>query len=269
MEAGKDVGAVIQAASILRVLSDTRQPLGVTAIARIAALNPSTALNILRTLVKERLVAFEPATKTYGLDLGLLELARVMLGKTEVELLRPGLQRIANQFEATVSVWRVVDSQRAPPRDSRGDSPRFLLLDRLKPELGVHIEFRSAMRIPLYAGAIGRAAAAAGQVSPDRLREAFAGIRWNTPMPFERYLAEIDEARQRGYAVDAGVLIKSVVSVAAAIADAHGRPALAVSTHTFSGQLADDALHELGRCIGAACAQAQAALFGQAGARTG
>jgi DNA-binding IclR family transcriptional regulator len=189
MEAGKDVGAVMQAAAILRALSDAREPIGVVALARKAEVSPSTTLNILRTLVKERLVALDPSNKTYSLDLGLLELARAMLGKTKLELLRPKLQRIANQYEATVSLWQVNDRQ------------RLLLLDRLKPGVGVHIEFQIAMRIPLYADANGRAVAAASNVSRDELHEAFANIRWVKPMTFERYLAEIEEARELGYAI--------------------------------------------------------------------
>ncbi|WP_144109678.1 IclR family transcriptional regulator [Paraburkholderia sp. BCC1886] len=252
MEAGKDVGAVMQAAAILRALSDAREPLGVTALARKAEVSPSTTLNILRTLVKERLVALDPTNKTYSLDLGLLELARVMLGKTKIELLRPKLQRIANQYEATVSLWQVNDRQ------------RLLLLDRLKPGVGVHIEFQIAMRIPLYAGANGRAVAAASDVPRDELHEAFAHIRWVKPMTFERYLAEIDEARQRGYALDMGALIKSVISAAAVIPDRDGKPAMVVGTHTFNGQLDDDVLDELGRDIAATCADARVALFGRA-----
>lgn len=250
MKVGKDVGAVIQAAAILRVVSNARQPLGVTAVARAATLNPSTTLNILRTLVKERFIAFDPATKTYTPDLGIVELARAMLGKTHVELLRPRLQRIANQFEATVSVWRVTDTQ------------RLLLLERLKPETGLYIEFSTALRIPLYAGASGRAVAAVAPVERDALHQAFARIRWHTPIPFEQYCAEIDAARETGYAFDVGALIRSVVSTAAAMTDLDGHPSLVLSAHTFSGQLQDDALHALGKDLHATCTEAHAALYG-------
>ncbi|WP_167531051.1 IclR family transcriptional regulator [Paraburkholderia agricolaris] len=252
MEAGKDVGAVMQAAAILRALSDAREPIGVTALARKAEVSPSTTLNILRTLVKERLVALDPSNKTYSLDLGLLELTRAMLGKTKIELLRPKMQRIANQYEATVSLWQVTDRQ------------RLLLLDRVKPGVGVHIEFQIAMRIPLYAGANGRAVAAASNVSRDELHQAFANIRWVKPMTFEHYLAEIDEARERGYAIDTGALIKSVVSAAAVILDRDDKPAMVVSAHTFNGQLSDEILHELGSDISTTCADARVALFGRA-----
>ncbi len=256
MEVGKDVGAVIQAAAILRVVSNARQPLGVTAIARVANLNPSTTLNILRTLVKERLIAFEAPTKTYALDLGIVELARAMLGKTHVELLRPRLQRIANQFEATVSIWRGTDTQ------------RLLLLERLKPEVGVHIEFEIAMRIPLFAGAGGRVVAAVSSMAPEELQQAFARIRWNTPISFEQYLAEVEEARERGYAFDFGALIRSVVATAAAVVDQQNRPALVISAHTFNGQLSAETLHALGRDLHATCIEAAAALYGGAEART-
>jgi len=250
MEAGKNVGAVIQAAAILRVVANARSPLGVNAIARAAAVNPSTTLNILRTLVKERLVSLESSTKTYRLDLGIVELARSMLSKTPAELLKPRLQRLANRFEATVSVWHPTGAS------------RLLLLERLKPEIGVHIEFEAAMRIPLYAGAVGRAVAAARAVPIEELRQAFARIRWNSPISFEQYCLEVEAARAQGYAFDFGALIRSVVSTAATVQDPHGEPTLVMSVHTFNGQLSEDTLHVLGRELRSACIDAAAALYG-------
>ncbi|MBM0204693.1 helix-turn-helix domain-containing protein [Micromonospora sp. STR1s_5] len=75
------VPAVTRAASILRVLARSEAPLGVQAIARELKLVPSTCLHILRALVAEELVAFDPDTKRYRLDVGILSLARHLLKK--------------------------------------------------------------------------------------------------------------------------------------------------------------------------------------------
>ena len=61
----RQVPAVTRAVAILRLLGRSDEPLGVHAIARALALIPSTCLHILRVLVAEGLVAFDPGTKRY------------------------------------------------------------------------------------------------------------------------------------------------------------------------------------------------------------
>ncbi|AWB19972.1 IclR family transcriptional regulator [Methylobacterium currus] len=256
MEVGREVGAVTQAAAILRAIAGARDALGVTAIARAAGVSPSTTLNILRTLVHEGFVALVPETKTYRLGLGLLEVARPLLNRSDVELLQPGLQPIATEFEATTTIWQVAPDDKA------------LLLGRIVPASGIHIEFRLATRIPAYAGAIGRAVAAAGeragQLPRATLRARFGAIRWHVPVAFDTFLAEVEAAAARGYAVDLGHLIRGVTSVAAALCDRTGRPRLVVAAHLFQGQLTEERLEALGLALRGLTARAQPAMFGVA-----
>ncbi|GJD61946.1 IclR family transcriptional regulator [Methylobacterium frigidaeris] len=256
MEVGREVGAVTQAAAILRAIAGSREALGVTAIARAAGVSPSTTLNILRTLVHEGFVALVPDTKTYRLGLGLLEVARPLLNRSDVELLQPGLQQVATEFEATTTVWQVAPDDKA------------LLLGRIVPASGIHIEFRLATRLPAYAGAIGRTVAAAGQsagVLPRAtLRTRFGAIRWHVPVPFETFLEEVEAAAARGYAVDRGHLVRGVTSVAAALCDRHQRPRLVVAAHLFQGQLTQERLEALGLALRGLVAAAQPAMFGVA-----
>lgn len=49
--------------------------MGATQIARETGLNVSSAFNILRTLTHEGVLSFDPATKTYRIGMGLLEVA--------------------------------------------------------------------------------------------------------------------------------------------------------------------------------------------------
>ncbi len=209
-EVGREVGAVTQAVAILRVVASAREALGVTAIARAAGVSPSTTLNILRTLVGEGFVTVAPDTKTYRLGLGLLEVARPLLNRSDLELLQPGLQQVATEFEATASVWQVAPDDKA------------LLLGRIVPANGIHIEFRLATRIPAYAGAIGRAVAAAGHTPRAGLEARYGAIRWHVPVPFATFLEDVEACAARGYAVDIGRLIRGVTSVAGALCDGAG-----------------------------------------------
>jgi DNA-binding IclR family transcriptional regulator len=251
MEVGREVGAVAQATAILRAIAASRDALGVTAIARAAGVSPSTTLNILRTLVGAGFVRVAPETKTYRLGLGVLEVARPLLNRSDLELLQPGLQQIATEFEATATAWQVA------PDD------KVLLLGRIVPMSGIHIEFRLATRIPAYAGAIGRAVAAAGQVARSTMRARYGAIRWHVPVPFETFLDEVQASAARGYGVDVGRLIRGVTSVAAALCDRTGRPRLVVAAHLFQGQLSDARLDELGLALQKMARTSEPAMFGK------
>ena len=68
--------AIARAAAILRLLGRSEVPMGLQAIAPELGLVPSTCLYVLRALVEEELVSFDPDTKRYALDAGVLTLAR-------------------------------------------------------------------------------------------------------------------------------------------------------------------------------------------------
>src|ERR1700719_2052262 len=68
--------AISRAAAVLRLLGKSDTPLGVQSIARELGLVPSTCLHVLRALVAEEFVAFDPDTKRYTLEAGVLTLAR-------------------------------------------------------------------------------------------------------------------------------------------------------------------------------------------------
>ena len=66
------VPAVTRAIAILRLLSRSRTPQGLKAIAESLDLVPSTALHIVRALVAEDLLQVDPQTKRYRLGVGML-----------------------------------------------------------------------------------------------------------------------------------------------------------------------------------------------------
>src|SRR5580704_8779767 len=88
--------AISRAAAVLRLLGKSDRPLGVQAIARELGLVPSTCLYVLRALVAEEFVAFDPDTKRYSLEAGVLTLARQWLRRNRFnDLAQPALDRIA------------------------------------------------------------------------------------------------------------------------------------------------------------------------------
>ena len=93
---GKMVGAVSNAVAVLRYLSTASAPAGATHIAKETKINPSTCFNILRTLVDEDLVHFDPHGKSSSLSLGMMDIAMgaTVMGN-DIGVVRPLMDVIA------------------------------------------------------------------------------------------------------------------------------------------------------------------------------
>ena len=95
--------AISRAAAVLRMLGKSDQPLGLQPIAKEQGLVPSTCLYVLRALVAEELVSFDPDTKRYALEAGVLTLARQWLRRNQFpDLTQPVLDKLAQQFGVTM-----------------------------------------------------------------------------------------------------------------------------------------------------------------------
>ena len=95
--------AISRAAAVLRLLGKSDTPLGVQSIARELGLVPSTCLYVLRALVTEEFVSFDPDTKRYSLEAGVLTLARHWLRRNRFnDLAQPVLDRIGQAFDVTM-----------------------------------------------------------------------------------------------------------------------------------------------------------------------
>ncbi len=232
--APRDVGAVVHALRILQFLSASTSPVGVAAVARGTRISTSTCFNILRTLTRARFVSFHQVAKTYTLGLAMAELAAGMVGVSHAELIRPELERLALNYETLVLLWRVTDDN------------HLVLIDRAHSQAAIRVEIGIGYRLPMLAGAIGRCAAAALHLSDADLRRRFAALRWQSPPTFETYRAEVALAAERGWALDDGQLYRGLTTVAAVIADEHGRPRFGASGVSIAGQQPPDRLEQLG-----------------------
>ena len=109
---GKSVGAVVAAAKILRQLADSPEPMGVTQVARATDLYPGTTYNILKTLVAERLVAFDAKAKTYALDVGVLKLAHDLLNRAGIlRHVHPILLELCDVTGATAFLLKLLERE--------------------------------------------------------------------------------------------------------------------------------------------------------------
>jgi DNA-binding IclR family transcriptional regulator len=247
LQNARSVGAVVHALRILRHLASQGTPSGVSAISRATGVNTSTCFNILRTLTAERLVVFDPDTKSYRLGFGVVELAIGLLGANHGDLIRPELERLSLNYGALMCLWHITDNE------------RIVLADRVYASTSVRVDMHVGTRLPSLIGAVGRCVAAARNFEENELRRRFAGLRWQNPPSFEDYQSDVRQATREGYARDVGNLFIGVDIVASLVVDHTGRPRYGLSGIAIGGQVSNDAmtrlglqLHEVGRRIGQA-----------------
>lgn len=247
----KLVGALSSGLKVLRYLARSPSPVGVSRIAKDTEINASTCFNLLKTLVHERLISFDEATKTYSLGLGLVEMAKGSLEKASyARLLHPHLREIADRHNVTATLW-----QRAPQE-------RVVLVDLAESSSAIRIHMSIGQRLPMYIAALGRCMAAHSGLSTLELRTKLSALRWQDGPSFETYMREVEGVRQHGYAIDHGNYERGVLTVSSPVLDAQSRPQLAVSAVGFATQFTDSSLNALCEDLRERCREATQALSG-------
>lgn len=185
------VPAVTRAVAILRLLGEKPNGLGVKAIADALGLVPSTCLHILRALVAENLVQQDAGTKRYGLGSGMVALARNALANVGfASLAKPLLDSLSAKWGLTVMGTELT------PRET------VLVLAVARPDRPLQLHASVGSEFYYLTSATGRLIAAFGNLSNPELRGKFSRIQWDRPMRFEEWLAEIEQTRAQGWAVD-------------------------------------------------------------------
>jgi len=235
---GKVVGAVASAIRILRHLAERRVALGVTQVARDLQLNPSTCFNILRTLARDDLVHFDPGSRGYSLGFGLRDLAKAapQIGG-DVETVRPLVERIARAHGVTITLWRRV-----------GDD-RMMMFMAAMGSGAVRIHASIGQRVPLLVGSAGRVMAAFMNIGKAEMRRRFQPIRWERPPSFATFLAETEQAKLRGWALDIDCRAVGVASVAVPVLNCDGHPIMACTGIMFSGRYDEEKGESLARVL--------------------
>ena len=249
--ASKLVPALVNAMQILRYINQCGEPPGVSQIAHTLGINPSTCFNILKTLVHERLLGFDPVSKRYSLGLGIVELAHGVLNAGYVPYIHPYLERISTTFGVTALLWQDAGQN------------RFVLVDKSESNRAIRVQITIGQRFPALIGAFGRCVAAQRGLVRDELRKMFAGLRWQNPPSFEDYLQQVEEARRNGYSIDHGNFSTGVTTVAAVITDQLGAPVMAISTIAISSQLPEIDMGMLAREVKSAAQEISAAMNGR------
>lgn len=224
----RPVPAVSRAISILRLLGKTRTPMGVNAIAQALKLVPSTCLHILRALVAEKIIAFNPETKHYRLGAGMLALARSAIeANVFPNLVQPALDSLSTQWGVTAIGVDVSDP----------DQMVVVALSRSNIPFRLHVDVGSVF--PGLISATGRLVAAFGDQPEAEIKKRFQKLRWDQPLDYTIWSKDVALARKHQYSIDRNTYIAGVTIVAVPVLTPAGKV-----THTIVCASLMDALNK-------------------------
>lgn len=225
--------AISRAAAVLRLLGKSESPLPLQAIAKELGIVPSTCLYVLRALVAEDLVAFDPDTKRYALDAGVLTLARQWLRRNRfADLAQPVLDRLAHGYGVTMLGVQIIGLDR-------------IVTVAAAQSGGFQLNVQVGSRFPALLSATGRAIAAFGDYPEDELRTRFERLRWEEPPSFAEWQEQVAQTRRQGFGIDEGNYISGVTVLAAPVWKGRGRPSHALVAIGIGSALKRSGLTEL------------------------
>lgn len=208
----RPVPAVSRAVAILRLLGRSPAPMTLKAISQELGMVTSTCLHILRVLVEEGLVKVDAATKRYGLGVGMLALARSVIGNDPFPaLVQPVLDRLSGSWNVTAIGVEVTGVEHMV----------VTALSRSRAPFRLHVDVGS--RFPALISATGRLVAAYTDLPAKELERRFKALRWEQPPDIEAWRNEVETVRRKGYSIDRGNYISGIAVIAVPVFDAQGR----------------------------------------------
>lgn len=207
-EMGKDnysVPSVIKAFRVLDAISESRVDISISELSRRLGLSKGTVFAIASTLQQLGVLVRDPVSKRFSLGYTLLELGRKAFVRKDLrQIARKPMENLVEEIQETVFLGVL-----------NGD--HVTILDVVEPKGELKITAPSGTRLPLLVGATGKVFLAT--MGMERSREMINGLGLiaytpNSITDVERYIEELGEVRQRGFATDDEEYIRGVRAVA-------------------------------------------------------
>lgn len=235
---GKPVGAIISGLAVMRSLHQAQRPLRASEVARETGLHRGTAFNILRTLQREGMVAYNERDQTYSIGIMVLELAHGVLRTSGLlDVVRPEMFSLAERVGVTVALAKVEKSY------------DLVLLDFVGGGFRVDSYFSVGRRSPRFSGASGLVMAAFSGASPEFVEAEFGQTEWFRRPTFEEYVERMHATRERGYALDQGNRRSGLTQIAVPIFSQQGPLALVLTAANFSYTMNEQKIAEVAEAM--------------------
>ncbi len=191
--ASKKIGSVQRAIDILNLFKTQSPELGTTEIARALGLHKSTTASLIYTLEANGFLSQNPTTRKYRLGLQVVERAFAMLDQVEVrQIAYPHLRALRDEWNETVNLAIL-------------DGFEVVYVERMLGTKALGMRSEVGRREPVHSTALGKALIAC--MPNEKVRELIkrSGLPVMTSKTItdpERLLAELEQVREQGYAVD-------------------------------------------------------------------
>jgi DNA-binding IclR family transcriptional regulator len=199
------VPSLIKAFRMLEVISESGMDMSISELSRKVGLSKGTVFAIASTLQHLGVLVRDPVSKKFSLGYTLLELGRKAFVRKDLrEIARKPMENLVEEIQETVFLGVL-----------NGD--HVTILDVVEPKGELKITAPSGTRLPLLAGATGKVfLATMGMERAGEVIDAL-GLTAYTPNSItdvDRYIQELEEVREEGFATDDEEYIRGVRAVA-------------------------------------------------------
>lgn len=187
------VNSVDRALSILELISNHRDGLGITEIGEKLDLHKSTVHRLLQTLIYKGFVVQDNNSRNYMISFKLFEIGqRKVEGLDILEISKKHIKRLVKQVNETVHL--VVR-----------DENEVAYIDKMEADNTISMSSKIGRRSPMYSTSVGKAILAYSEKSDiERIWKSSEIIKFtkNTITEYEKFIKELDKIKQQGYAID-------------------------------------------------------------------
>jgi len=189
----KKIGSVQRSIDILNLFNSQTPELGTTEIARALGLHKSTVASLVYTLEANGLLTQNPDTRKYRLGLKIVERASAMLDQVEVrQVAHPCLVELRDMWNETVNLGIL-------------DGADIVYVERFMGSKALSMHSEVGWRAPAHSTALGKAILSCLPLIAMQTYVERYGLPAVTPHTITetaKFFAELEKAREQGYAVD-------------------------------------------------------------------
>lgn len=239
MQLNKTASRVVD---ILNLIAQSEKALTITEISKLLNMPKSSTFAILYTLVKKDYLTIEnEKLKTFKLGLKLFQAGVSFLSNNSfISIAHPFLERTMEESGETV--FLAIEEQ-----------GQLVYLDKAEQPSSVRTTIRLGFsKNPIYCSALGKALLAS--FTDNKVKEIIGdgkllSITQNTVKNYNALIKQLNEARQRGYAMENGEGDPGVNCVAAPIYDNSNKAVAVISIASPKYRMSEDRFRQLGNLI--------------------
>jgi len=232
-----------RALALLDALSQQGPDLALGEISQLLKLHKSTAHRLIMVLERHRLLERNYRTGRYRLGLKLFELGTKAVSQLDLrEQARPFLERVVLETGETVHLCIYDDGE-------------VVYVDKIEPARSVRLASSVGRRNPAYCTAVGKAIMAflpEAQVEDAVKKHGLQPLTRKTVSTLVELKAELDQIRERGYAIDDEENEEGVSCVGAVVRGFDGEPVAAISVSGPTFRLGKEKVDMIARSVIAA-----------------